>query len=306
LFENGVNHGVGAVLRDANRRTEKETMLAIIGGTGLYELEGMTVTERISASTPFGAPSGAIVKGTLAGRTLLFLARHGEGHRLLPHEVNYRANIYALKQAGATQLLGFSAVGSLVQHIAPGELAMPNQYFDWTKGGRARSFFGDGVAAHVSTAQPVSTNIVEWVAREAQLQGVTMHRDVTYACVEGPRLGTRAESLFMRQVGCHLVGMTNVPEAFLAREAQICYASVGIVTDYDCWMDDPSQHVSVSAIFERYRESLAKARALLDGLSHSELPPEEGDIRTNLQSSMMTPDSALSDAQRDWLTVLRR
>jgi 5'-methylthioadenosine phosphorylase len=281
-------------------------MLAVIGGTGIYELAGMQVDERLDAPTPFGAPSGPVFKGRLGGRPLLFLARHGSGHKHLPHEVNYRANIYALKRAGATQALGFSAVGSLAEAITPGDLAMPTQYFDWTKGGRARSFFGEGVAAHVSTAEPVSRNLVDWVAAMAGTMGIRLHRDLTYACVEGPRLGTRAESLFMRQVGCHLVGMTNVPEVFLAREAQICYATVCIATDYDCWIDDPSRHVSVSAILETYQASLGRARALLDALLAGPLPAEEAEIRGALKSSMLTPDAALSDAQREWLATLRR
>ena len=281
-------------------------MLAIIGGTGIYDLPGMVIDERIDSPTPFGAPSGAIAKGHLGDRELLFLARHGQGHRLLPHEVNYRANIYALKQAGATQILGFSAVGSLADHIAPGQLAMPSQYFDWTKGGRERSFFGNGVAVHISTAQPVSGSLIDWVAAQAQADGMTLHRDVTYACVEGPRLGTRAESLFLQQAGCHLVGMTNVPEVFLAREAQICYASIGIVTDYDCWMEDPAKHVTVSAIFELYGKSLGQARALLESLLAQPLPEEEPEIRSALQFAMLTPDSAMNEAQLQWMKVLRR
>ena len=281
-------------------------MLAIIGGTGLYDLPGMQVQQHLDEPTPFGTPSGHIVKGRLGGRELLFLARHGAGHKLLPHEVNYRANIYALKRAGATQILGFSAVGSLVQEIAPGDLAMPSQYFDWTKGGRARSFFGEGVAAHVSTAQPASAKLIDWAAGQAAAMGIPLHRDVTYACVEGPRLGTRAESLFMRQVGCQLVGMTNVPEVFLAREAQICYATVCIATDYDCWMDDPAMHASVGTILSTYRASRERARALLDALLAGPLPDEEPEIRSALQFSMLTPDAALTAAQRDWLAVLRR
>jgi 5'-methylthioadenosine phosphorylase len=281
-------------------------MLAIIGGTGLYDLAGMEIERRHTDDTPFGTPSGAVLQGRLSGRPLLFLARHGGGHRLLPHEVNYRANIYALKRAGATQILGFSAVGSLAEAIAPGDLAMPTQYFDWTKGGRARSFFGDGVAAHVSTAEPVSRHLVDWAATQAAAMGIRLHRDVTYACVEGPRLGTRAESLFLRQAGCQLVGMTNVPEVFLAREAQICYATVCIATDYDCWMDDPSKHVSVSAILATYKASLDRARALLDALLAGPLPAEEPEIRGALQHAMLTADEALNDAQREWLAVLRR
>jgi 5'-methylthioadenosine phosphorylase len=281
-------------------------MLAIIGGTGIYGLEAMTVEEELDPATPFGSASGAIVRGRIEGREVLFMARHGAGHRLLPHEVNYRANIYALKRAGATQVLGFSAVGSLDERLAPGDLAVPGQYFDWTKGGRERSFFGRGVAAHVSTAEPVSASLVDWIVAGARATGVTLHRDVTYACVEGPRLGTRAESLFLQRAGCHLVGMTNVPEVFLAREAQLCYATIGIVTDYDCWMDDPARHVTVSAIFALYRESLTKATALLRALLAGPPAAEEPAIRTALQHAMLTPDDALDTAQREWLAVLRR
>ncbi|MEO8279009.1 MAG: MTAP family purine nucleoside phosphorylase [Ideonella sp.] len=280
-------------------------MLAIIGGTGIYELPGMTIDDEIDQVTPFGAPSGVIRRGRIGEHELLFLARHGTGHRLLPHEVNYRANIFALKRAGATRILGFSAVGSLTEDIAPGDFAIPNQYFDWTRGRRELSFFGKGVAAHVSTARPVSSNMVDWVERGAISKGYRLHRDVTYACVEGPRLGTRAESLFMRQAGCQLVGMTNVPEVFLAREAQICYATVGIVTDYDCWMEDASRHVTVASIFALYAEAVARARQLLDQLLTSPLPEAEPDIRTALQYSVLTPDEALTPEQRAWLSVLR-
>lgn len=289
-------------------------MLAIVGGTGLYELQGMQIDDRLDAHTPFGEASGAISQGRIAGHDVLFLARHGSGHRLLPHEINYRANIYALKRAGATQILGFSAVGSLAQDIAPGHLAMPDQYFDWTKGERRRSFFGEGVAAHVSTARPVSAALIDWVAqsvseharRHPQAAPITLHRDVTYGCVEGPRLGTRAESLFLRSAGCHLVGMTNVPEVFLAREAQMAYATVGIVTDYDCWMDDPNQHVSMNALLERYRQTMESARELLETMLSTALPEPERDIREALAHAVMTPDSQLTSAQREWLGVLRR
>lgn len=281
-------------------------MLAIIGGTGLYDLKGLEVEERLSGATPFGEPSGEVLRGRLHGRPLLFLARHGSGHRLLPHEVNYRANVFALKRAGATAVLGFSAVGSLAHRVAPGDLAMPEQYFDWTRGPRERTFFGGGVAAHISTARPVSSALVDACAAAAQAQGITLHRGLTYACVEGPRLGTQAESFFLRQAGCHLVGMTNVPEVFLAREAQLAYATVGIVTDYDCWLDDPSQHVSVAAIFERYGRSLELARRLLDALLAGPMPEPEPAIRQALNGAVMTPDAALTSAQREWLGVLRR
>jgi 5'-methylthioadenosine phosphorylase len=281
-------------------------MLAIIGGTGLYDLAGLDIEERLTGDTPFGTPSGAVLRGRIGAQRLLFLARHGSGHRLLPHEVNYRANVFALKRAGATMVLGFSAVGSLTEPVAPGDLAMPEQYVDWTRGARERTFFGGGVAAHVSTAQPVSAVLVNAAAAAAQSLGITLHRGLTYACVEGPRLGTRAESHLLRQAGCHLVGMTNVPEVFLAREAQLAYATVGIVTDYDCWMEDPLRHVSATGIFELYGKSLAQARRVLDALLAAPLPEPETDIRRALQSALLTPDDAISAEQHAWLTVLRR
>lgn len=281
-------------------------MLAIIGGTGLYDLNGLAVEERLSGGTPFGTPSGEILRGRLHGQPVLFLARHGAGHRLLPHEVNYRANIFALKRAGATQLLGFSAVGSLALEVAPGALAMPGQYIDWTRGQRERTFFGGGVAAHVSTARPVSALLVEAVCAAGQRAGVEVMRGLTYACVEGPRLGTQAESHLLRQLGCQLVGMTNVPEVFLAREAQMAYATVGLVTDYDCWLEDPAQHVSVGAIFERYGQTLAHARKVLDALLLAPLPEPGSESRQALASALLTPEAALTPAQRGWLDVLRR
>lgn len=281
-------------------------MLAIVGGSGLYELAGLQIDERHDAPTPFGEASGEVSIGTLHGQRLMFLARHGKGHRLLPHEINYRANVFALKRAGATLLLSVSAVGSLAHRLEPGDLAMPEQYFDWTRGTRERTFFGGGVAAHVSTAQPVSARLVDATGAAAQRAGVKLHRGLTYACVEGPRLGTQAESFFLRNAGCHLVGMTNVPEAFLAREAQIAYATLAVVTDYDCWLDDPSQHASVAAIFERYAQSLGQARRVIDALVQAPLPEPEPAIRSALRDAVMTPDAALSAAQREWLSVLRR
>ena len=281
-------------------------MLAIIGGTALSALDGLDVKQVCRPATPFGQPSSDILHGRLGKHDVLFLSRHGTHHQFLPHEVNYRANIYALKALGATQIVGISAVGSLSEPITPGTMAIPSQYFDWTRGRRASTFFGDGVAVHVSTANPVSDNLVQWIACHAARLGVALHTGVTYACVEGPRLGTRAESHFLRQAGCHLVGMTNVPEVFLAREAQICYATIGIATDYDCWMDDPAKHVQATEIFGLYRSSLARVQLLLQAMLADERPAEEADIRGALAYAMLTPDSALSDEQRAWISVLRR
>ncbi len=281
-------------------------MLAIIGGTGVYQMEGLEIIESLDIPTPFGAASGPVLKGKLGRHEVLFLARHGAGHQQLPHEINYRANIFALKQAGAQQIIGVSAVGSLREHIAPGDLALPEQYFDWTRGQRKASFFGAGVAAHVSTANPVSNNLVTWIAAHAEKLQLRLHRGATYGCVEGPRLGTRAESHFLRQAGCDLVGMTNVPEAFLAREAQICYATIGIATDYDCWMEDPTQHVQVDAIFTLYRQSLEKVRNLLKQMLDDSLPVAEPEIRGALSHAMMCDENNLNEEQKAWLAVLKK
>ncbi|MDQ9172099.1 MTAP family purine nucleoside phosphorylase [Oxalobacteraceae bacterium R-40] len=281
-------------------------MLALIGGTGVYGMEGMEVTGTVAAETPFGMPSSPVIKGRIANQEILFLARHGLQHQLLPSEVNYRANIFALKSLGATQIIGISAVGSLEERIAPGDLAIPSQYFDWTKGKRAASFFGNGIAAHVSTAVPVSVQLMNWIAGRAKEIGIRLHSDVTYACVEGPRLGTRAESHFLRQTGCHIVGMTNVPEVFLAREAQICYATIGIATDYDCWMEDPAMHVQATEIFALYKQSLLKAQNLLASLLATPRPEEEPEIRQALACALLTPEHALTQEQKAWLEVLRR
>lgn len=281
-------------------------MLAIIGGTGLYALHGLKIVSSEHQSTPFGEPSGELVRGTLNGHELLFLARHGKSHRLLPHEINYRANIFALKRAGATMVLGFSAMGSLDIRFAPGDLVMPSQYMDFTRGRREQTFFGGGVAAHVSTANPVSSSLVQAVQAAAALANQTIHTGLTYACVEGPRLGTQAESHFMRAANCHLVGMTNVPEVFLAREAQMAYATIGMVTDYDCWLEDPSQHVLASAIFELYGKTLGRAKQLLDTLLRQPLPVPETDIRQALTHALLCDPSTLSSEQLAWLKVLQR
>lgn len=281
-------------------------MLAIIGGTGLYALPGLKIVSSEHQITPFGEPSGELVRGTLNGHELLFLARHGKSHRLLPHEINYRANIFALKRAGATMVLGFSAMGSLDIRFAPGDLVMPSQYMDFTRGRREQTFFGGGVAAHVSTANPVSSSLVQAVQAAAALANQTIHTGLTYACVEGPRLGTQAESHFMRAANCHLVGMTNVPEVFLAREAQLAYATIGMVTDYDCWLEDSSQHVLASAIFELYGKTLGRAKQLLDTLLRQPLPVPETDIRQALTHALLCDPSTLSSEQLAWLKVLQR
>ena len=282
-------------------------MLGIIGGSGLYNLEGLQINSERTLITPFGAPSGAISCGEYKGQQILFLPRHGPGHELLPHEINYRANIYALKALGARRIISFSAAGSLRQQIKPGDLALVEQYFDHTRGHRTQSFFGQGVAAHVSTAKPVCGALNSDIQRAAAAVGEPIHIHNSYACVEGPRLGTRAESFFLRDAAkCDLVGMTNLPEAFLAREAQIAYSSVCLITDYDCWMDDPSQHVSVDKFFEVYSGTLARAIRVLKPLMTNPLTETPSPIRQALKSALLTPREQLSAAQQQWLEVLGR
>lgn len=282
-------------------------MLAIIGGSGLYQLDGLVVTQKHSVTTPFGEPSAAIIEGHYQDQRVLFLARHGEGHKFLPHEVNYRANIYALKSLGARRVLGFSAAGSLRQEIRPGELALTAQYFDHTRGKRPYSFFGDGVCAHIATAYPTCPALGADITDAAARINLHLHTNKTYACVEGPRLGTRAESFFLRDSAqCDLVGMTNVPEVFLAREAQMAYCSLCLVTDFDCWMDDPAEHVSVDKFFATYQGTLAKAQLVLTELLQGDFRSTPNEVRGALTGALLTPDETLSSEQQHWLSVLRQ
>lgn len=281
-------------------------MLAIIGGSGLYQLDELSIENEHVMETPFGQPSGPIIQGSYQGRSVLFLARHGVNHQLLPHEVNYRANIFALKALGARRVLGISAAGSLREDLKPGDLAIATQYFDHTRGKRAYSFFGNGVAAHVSTAHPVCAVLAADIQNAAARIDQPLHQNKTYACVEGPRLGTRAESFFLRDSAkCDLVGMTNVPEVFLAREAQMAYCTICLVTDFDCWMDDPSQHVSVEKFFATYQGAMTNAKAILPELLRAPFTDTPTEVREALAGSVLTPDEALTDEQRQWLSVLR-
>lgn len=280
-------------------------MLAIIGGTGIYKIDGLDIIAETAVDTPFGDPSAKIVTARYQDKEILFLPRHGAHHQFLPHEINYRANIYALKKLGARQVLGFSATGSLREDIHPGEFAIPSQYFDFVKGNRDKSFFGEGVAAHISTAKPTCDDLTAWVKNKADGMGLKLHTDKTYACVDGPRLGTKAESNFLRMIGCDLVGMTNVPEVFLAREAQLSYATLGIVTDYDCWMEDPKHHVSVADVIARYGGSLEKAQALLLELLGSPLAAINEDYRQSLKYAMLTPDDKIPEGKLELLSILK-
>lgn len=212
----------------------EEFAFGIIGGSGLYGFSGFENVETIEVDTPFGKPSSPIVIGEIKGKKLAFLARHGIGHVLLPSEVNYRANIYAFKELGINKIISVSAVGSLRADYAPGHIVVPDQLFDFTKD-RKRSFFGDGIVAHISTAEPFCPKLSAQLLKALEEQDAVVHNGGTYITIEGPRFSTRGESNTFRSWGMSLVGMTASPEVFLAREAEICYATMAHVTDYDCW-----------------------------------------------------------------------
>ncbi|NOZ08131.1 MAG: S-methyl-5'-thioadenosine phosphorylase [FCB group bacterium] len=280
-------------------------MLGIIGGTGVYGIDKLQVTETLDISTPFGKPSAALIAGYLGSQEVIFLPRHGINHELLPGEVNYRANIFALKKAGVTRVLGISAVGSLNPNLAMGDFVVPNQYFDHTKGIRKHTFFGNGLVAHVSTAHPVCPHLSQLLAAAGEKIGIKLQTEITYACVEGPRLGTKAESLYLKDVvGCDVVGMTNIPEVFLAREAQLCYATIAVITDYDCWLDDPEEHASVAQVFETYGRSIIKVKKLLAALLESPDPEPDCECRTSLKYALVSPEDSLNPDQKTLLKVL--
>lgn len=220
-----------------------EAQIGIIGGSGLYAMEGLTGTKEVKVKTPFGAPSDAVVTGTLEGKRVAFLARHARGHRILPGEINFRANVYAMKILGVERIISVSAVGSLLEDLRPGEFLVPDQFVDRTKG-RVSTFFGNGLVAHVGFDKPVCAQMSGVLCDASERRGVKVHRKGTYVCIEGPQFSTLAEAHMHRHMKFDVIGMTNVTEAKLAREAEICYATIAMITDYDCWHPE---HESVTA-----------------------------------------------------------
>ena len=280
-------------------------MLGIIGGTGLYNVDWMDLIDKQVVATPFGKPSSALMTGKVGDTSVVFLPRHGANHNLLPSEINYRANIWALKSAGVTKIVSFSATGSLQEEIKPGEFALPDQYFDFVKDGRPKSFFGNGLVAHISTAEPVCATLRGQIAISCKELGITIHDRKTYACVDGPRLGTRAESFFLRgAAGCDLVGMTNIPEVFLAREAQMCYSTVAIPTDYDCWKDDPEDHVTVEQLLKRYGASLETAHTLIRHIIENYDHEHVCDCQSSLKGALMFDSQSLTGKSKTIMDVL--
>ena len=235
--------------------------LAILGGSGLYELAGLTDVEERFVSTPFGDPSDAILVGRLGDRPTAFLARHGRGHRWTPSEINYRANIYALKTLGVERILSASAVGSMREEIHPRDVVVVDQFIDRTRL-RNSTFFGDGVVVHVGFADPICEDLRRRLVTATEAAGARVHDGGTYLCMEGPAFSTRAESNLYRSWGVDVIGMTNLQEAKLAREAEICYAALALVTDYDCWHEE-AEDVSVRALLDNLRANSELAAAAL-------------------------------------------
>ena len=242
-----------------------EWVLGVIGGTGLYDIEGMEDRRSERIHTPWGEPSDELTFGRIGGVQLVFLPRHGKGHRITPTHINGRANIDALKRAGCTDILSISAVGSLKEELSPGTFVVVDQYIDRTFA-REKTFFGHGVAAHVSLAHPVCPRLAKLAAEAAREAGAPVVEGGTYLCMEGPQFSTKAESLLYRSWGCDVIGMTNMPEAKLAREAELPYASVCMVTDYDCWREE-SGPVEIGDVLKVLGENAAKAREVVRRLA---------------------------------------
>jgi 5'-methylthioadenosine phosphorylase len=239
----------------------EQVKIGIIGGSGLYEMSELKDRTEVEVKTPFGPPSDKFIVGSIGGRRVAFLARHGRGHRILPGELNFRANIYAMKMLGVERILSASAVGSLREELAPQQVVLPDQFVDRTRN-RVSTFFGDGLAAHIAFADPVCPDLLEQVFLASQKLGINAVKGGTYVCMEGPAFSTRAESNLYRRWGMDVIGMTNLQEAKLAREAEICYVTMALVTDYDCWHDS-HESVTVDMIVGNLIQNSRNAQTLI-------------------------------------------
>ncbi|MBI5492781.1 MAG: S-methyl-5'-thioadenosine phosphorylase [Deltaproteobacteria bacterium] len=236
-------------------------VVGVIGGSGLYEMEGLKDVKSVKVKTPFGDPSDEYMTGMLGDTKMVFLPRHGRGHRFNPSEVNYRANIYGMKKLGAGWVISVSAVGSMKEKIKPGHIVIVDQFFDRTKD-RASTFFSNGIVGHVEFAEPVCSNLSNVLHSAAKGAGATVHMGGTYICIEGPQFSTKAESKIYRTWGVDVIGMTNLPEAKLAREAEICYSTLALSTDYDCW-HETEESVTVEAIIQTLKKNVSMAKEII-------------------------------------------
>ena len=280
-----------------------ERVLGVIGGSGLYDLPALTERKEHRVSTTFGAPSDAVLEGRLGSTRYLFLPRHGRGHRLAPHEINYRANILALKELGAEQILSVSAVGSLREDLPPGDVVVIDQFIDRTRMRPSTFFEGIGVAAHVSFADPIDHALADALEAAAREAGGNVHRGGTYLCIEGPQFSTRAESRLYQSWGASVIGMTNLPEARLAREAQLPYATLALVTDYDAWRAE-EEGVSVADVIAVLNRNVDVARRALVAIG-SRLPdPASSPASHALEHAVMTTPGAITAEARVKLSCL--
>jgi len=274
--------------------------IGVIGGSGLYQLEGLGEKTEVKIDTPFGPPSDVLVGGELSGRQIYFLPRHGRGHRLLPHELNHRANIYALRSLNVRWIIAVTAVGSLQEKYAPRDIVLPSQFYDRTSSRSAHTFFGDGIAAHVSFADPISTKLRTLLAESSRTLGLPVHDGGTYVNMDGPAFSTRAESELNRRHGFDVIGMTNLPEAKLAREAEIALATVAMITDYDCWKVD-EEPVSAQTVFGHLTANAETARRVLaDVIPRMPVEPNWPE-HTALDSALITDRKLWPPATRERL-----
>ena len=276
--------------------------LAVVGGSGLYNMSGLEDTEECTVSTPFGEPSAPVVIGTLEGMRVAFLARHGIGHRLNPTEVNYRANIYALKSLGVEKIISVSACGSLREDYAPGDIVVPDQLFDMTKD-RNRSFFEDGLVAHVSVADPFCPDLSGQILAVVQETGATVHKGGSFITIEGPRFSTRAEANIYRSWGMSIIGMTTSPEAFLAREAEICYGAMAHVTDYDVWHVSEAP-VTVEMVIKTLRANTEAAQQAIRNLVRDFSAERNCDCEDALADALITQPGVVPSKTRERLDLL--
>jgi 5'-methylthioadenosine phosphorylase len=273
--------------------------LGVLGGSGLYGMAGLEGAREERVRTPFGDPSDAYLTGRIGGRPVVFLARHGRGHRLMPGEINFRANVCGFKMLGVERLVSVSAVGSMKEDIRPLDVVLPDQIIDRTHG-RASTFFGGGVVAHVSLADPICADLRAAVAAAARPGGVRLHDGGTYLCIEGPQFSSRAESLLYRSWGVDVIGMTNAQEAKLAREAEICYATLAMVTDYDCWHEDEAD-VTVEEVVARLHDNAASAQAILARTLELVPAPRLCPCATALRNAILTERAHIPEEARQRL-----
>jgi 5'-methylthioadenosine phosphorylase len=279
-----------------------EPAVGVIGGSGLYQLEGLTDVRWRRIRTPFGDPSDEYCEGRLGAQRVVFLPRHGRGHRLMPSELPFRANIWGFKSLGVEWVISISAVGSMKEDVHPLDLVVPDQFFDATKR-RVSSFFGDGIVAHVGMADAVCPVLAAALDRGAREAGATVHRGGTYVCIEGPQFSTKAESRIYRSWGVDVIGMTNMPEAKLAREAELCYATLALVTDYDVW-HETHETVSVETVVQNLLKNVETAKAVLQRVLPGIGPPRACGCADLLRSAVITPPSAFPLATQRRLELL--